>query len=864
MAFNSLPWRLAWRDARPQWRRLALYTSAMIVGVAAVVAIQSFRQDLRRGVDDQGKALLGADLALTARGAMPEAARAAFKQQPGEVAEEVTLASMASFPGTGDLRLVQVRALSGDWPWYGTIDTQPVSAVATFRRDPVALVDESLMLQLGLRVGDEMRLGTSSFWITGALLRVPGEAAAMAQLAPRVFIGLDYLEATGLLGFGSRAQQRLYLRLPEGVAPATVEAALRPMAVENGLRLTTVAERQRRLGQTLENLNRFLALIGFMALVLGGLGVGAAAHMYMRQKMTAAAVLRCLGASGGQLLATFALQMAALGVAGAILGAGLGVLIQHALPALFGSYAPVQFTPRLSWSAIGLGAGAGVAVTLLFALLPLLALRRVSPLLALRGEETPLVGRDPWRWLALAAVPLGLTGLAVAQAGNWPLGLGFSGAIMVALAILAGLARLLRTAARRLLPRRFPYLWRQGVNNLYRPRNQTTLMMVCLGLGAFLIMTTQFLQGSLMSQLQLTRGDQQSNLVLFDVQTDQLQPLADLMRATSHPVLSAIPMVTMRVASLKDRPIQEWRKSVTKAQRAADEAEGEDRERRPGEPRRVRHWALNREYRSTYRAELGSSEKLVAGEWQGHAPGGQDRVPVSLETGIADDLDLSLGDHLSFDVQGLEIPCVVASLREVDWYRLEPNFFVVFPVGALEDAPQTLLVSTKVGDTRDSGELQRAVIKAFPNISIIDLTQMLDTINRVLDKVSFAISFISFFSIGAGLLVLLAALSAGRYQRLRECVLLRTLGASHRQLQGMLAVEYLCLGTGGALAGLLLAGGGAWAMTHWVFNTAFNPPWGMGLLAWAIMTALTVAAGVFSNRGVASHPPLAVWRDTQN
>jgi len=271
-------------------------------------------------------------------------------------------------------------------------------------------------------------------------------------------------------------------------------------------------------------------------------------------------------------------------------------------------------------------------------------------------------------------------------------------------------------------------------------------------------------------------------------------------------------------------------------------------------------WTLRREYRSTFRGTLTDTETVSAGKFDGQMSVDEEVVPISLEEKLAGDLQVALGDELEFDVQGVRLRARVTSLRTVDWRRMQPNFFVVFPEGVLEPAPKFYVVAMRAPTPDDSARLQRAMVQAFPNVSAIDLTLLMETFDGIFSKVAFVVRFMALFTVVTGLIVLAGAVATGRYQRIREVVLLRTLGASRRQLVQMQMVEYAILGVLGALVGALLAVIGNALLAHFVFKIAVVVPWG-GLLAAAVaVTAVTLLTGLLSNRGVTDHPPLQILR----
>ncbi len=847
MSGSLLGWatKLAWRDARSSGRRLLLYVSTIVVGVAALVAIRSFAINLAAAVQGEAKVLLGADLEIYGRRPFGPQAEELFERIGGEQARQVSFGSMAYFPRSGSSRLVRVRAVAGGFPFYGQLETQPAEAAERYQAERSALVDHTVMLQFDVQVGDQVRIGEVTFRIAGRLMRIPGEVPTASLIGPRVFIPLQALAATGLDQPGARMTRTVYFRLsrsPDEVAEQVGD--LGPELRRLRLEAESVQYRQAVVGDALENLSRFLYLAGFAALLLGAVGVASSVHVYAKSKVKTVAVLRCLGASPRAPVVAFVLQSAVMGMVGAVTGALLGVGIQATIPAVLAAFLPVQVEFSVSPLAVVEGLLTGLSVALLFAALPLVTLRRVTPLLALRMFVDPRARtrRDPVSWALVAAAIVGLTLIASYRSGSLRLGLGLVGGLGAGLVALGATGLMLRWTARRYLPDAWPYTWRQGVANLYRPRNQTLVVMLSLGFGAFVLATLFLVQTALLDAVDKIGIQSGANLVLFDVQPDQLEPVLGLLEVAGLPVLQQTPVVPMRLASVKGRAV----------------AELDDEE--------ISAWVLRREYNSTYRAELTDSEEVVAGVWEGRitvavpATGGTPPVPVSLEESIAERLGVEVGDEIEFDVQGVVVSTRVASLRHVDWQQVSPNFFVVFPVGVLEPAPQQIVVVSRADTPAASADIQRQIVERFSNVSVMDLAVVLGTVKQVLGRVSLAVRFMASFSLLAGLAVLVVSVLGSRYQRLRESVLLRTLGASRAQILQISAVEYLVLGSLAAMTGLLLAVAGAWALTRFVFDTPLIVA-GPALPAIFIaVTGLTVAIGMAGSRGVTTRPPLEVLR----
>ncbi|HXE57355.1 MAG TPA: FtsX-like permease family protein, partial [Gemmatimonadales bacterium] len=475
---------------------------------------------------------------------------------------------------------------------------------------------------------------------------------------------------------------------------------------------------------------------------------------------------------------------------------------------------------------------------------------RIPPLAALRRPyeaESPAAPRDRWRWGAGAALGASVAGLAVLQAGHWRTGLLFAGAVGIALLLLWLAALGLIRAARRWSPARGSYLWRQGLANLHRPANQTVVVVLALGFGAFLLATLLVVQQNLLREIRLTGGPRRPNLVVFDVQTDQARAVTEVLRRAGVEPSPAVPIVPMRIASVNGAPTSRLLVQGTDGHAGDDDGPS--------------GWALRREYRSTYRDTTVASERLVAGTWwRGDAPA-TGAVPISLEAGIAAELGVAPGDTITWDVQGVRIASVVANLREVDWARFEPNFFVVFPPGPLDRAPQTLVLLARVEDVAARARLQRQVVEAAPNVSVLDLTQIQESLERLLGKVVLAIRFMALFSLLAGLVVLAGAIAANRFQRVREAVLLKTLGATRRQIAVIVLAEHLALGGLAAIVALGLAGLAGWGLMRFVFETDFALPLGPLLGLGLGVAALTASVGLWNGSEAVRQTPLEALRE---
>ena len=833
---------MAWRDSRASRRRLAFVSLSVVLGIAALVGIASLGDNLKRAVDTQTKALLGADLTVTSPRQFTKETLAYFRTLGGEMAREVSLPSMVNFPTRGNARWRgQVRALEGNFPFYGELVTEPAGAMKKLSTGSFAVIEDTLLAQFGVQIGDEVKVGRATLKVVGALKKIPGEPAAVALLQPRIYMSTASLGATELLKVDRFARHRVHFRLPETTNPEVLAKQLGEKFKNQRLHFDTVEERKRQLGDALKDVFSFMSLVGFVALFLGAVGVASAMHVYVQQKILTVATLRCLGATARQGFSIYLTQGFFVGVLGAIVGALLGLSVQFVLPAVLKDFLPFEVDFFVSWSAVGKGMLAGLVICVLFTLLPLLAVRRVSPLLAIRSTQGgEKAGQDPLRLALFFIIAAAVLGFAVLQTGHWLTGLRFTLMMAFDFGIFAGMAALVAWAAKRFVPNKsLPYVWRQGIANLYRPNNRTVLLMLALGMGIAQMLTLVLTRATLLEKISAIGGPSRPNLMFFDIQEDEIAKLNAITKAQGAPVIAQAPIVTMRLASLKGQPVDELLK-----------------EGHAGIPA----WTLTREYRSTYRGSLVETERVTEGKFVPRVKPGELRVPVSVEDGLARDLQLKLGDELAFDVQGVPLKATVASLRHVEWQRLAPNFFVVFPEGVLEPAPKTFVAAVRAATSKDSARLQQAVAKELPSVSAVDLTLILQTFDSLFSKVAWAVSFLALFTVVTGVVVLVGAILTGRMQRIRETVLLRTLGARRGQLQKILLVEYAVLGVLAALTGGGLAVLANTLLAKFLFKTDVVLPPLVLLASVAGAVAITLITGLVTNRGVASTPPLEVLR----
>lgn len=832
---------MAWRDSRSSRKKLFLYLAAIIVGVAAQVAISSFRENLNESINEQSKELLGADLEVEKNEPFHDELDAYLDSLGGDRSDALSFTSMAYFPKSGSTRLSQITALEGNFPYYGELKTNPTSAALDFQSNRTALVDEPILLQFGLEPGDSVKIGLVTYEISGALQEVPGQPVAASFFGPRIFIPKQGIEETGLLQRGSRLEYISYIKYPEGIDPIIVDNRLDEMNDSVRFGYDDVAERKEEVGEAILYLSNFLNLIGFIALLLGGIGVASSIFVYIRQKISTVAVLRCVGASSSQAMNIYLIQAVAMGFVGSTLGALIGSLIQLYLPVLVQDFVPVSIKLAISWSSIFIGIVTGVSISLVFALFPLLAVRKISPLFTLRSVEIDLGKLLSWvtKISLFGLIGLSVVGYAWLMLNDISAAIFFTLGLVFCLLLLAGIAFLIMKGAKKFNPKGLGYEFRQGLANLYRPNNQTSTLLLTFGLGVTLISSLYLTQDMLLGTINFESEGELPNLALYDIQYDQNEGVNKIIEDSGMEILQNVPIVTMRLQSMNGKTVPEFLADTN---------------------RKARRWTLTREYRSTYRDSLVSTEKVDSGTFIGSVENLSDLVPISVSTDLLEDLNAEVGDTIVWDVQGIPISSYISSTRVVEWQTPQPNFFVVFPTGVLEPAPQFFATTLNTTGREASLELQQKIVRAYPNVSAIDIGQVLETVRNFIDKITFVIQFIGLFSIITGLIVLAGSAATSRFQRIREAVLLRTLGAQQKQVIKIQVIEYVFLGIMAALTGLSLSVGASALLGYFYFDIDFVPNFTILGIEVLILITLVLIIGLLNTKGIHKRPPLEVLR----
>lgn len=839
--------RMAVRETRASWKRLLFFFVCIAIGVGAIVALRSVIQSVRHVLAREARTLLAADVAISTNRPWDPQARAAIDRRLASApvtARTETIETATMVRPTDEsktvVRMVELRAVEPAFPFYGRLVLGDGGRAYShdLLRGRGALVRPELLAQLGLGVGDAIYIGSQPFTIRGVIATEPGRRIGGFSFGPRVMIDLADLRATGLLTFGSRARYQILLRVPDaGLEPLVRQ--LRQDFKDQFVTARSYRATEDQIGEDLLKAENYLSLVGLVIVVLGGIGVSSVTRVFVQQKIRSIAVMKCVGGTTRQILAVYLLQVLALGLAGSLMGVGLAAIAISAIPRAAGANGLLGIPYGLTGPAVVQGLGIGVLVSLLFSLLPLLEVRHVRPSLLLRQEIPPRARLDWLRFGAAATLVTALVALAAWQAASLRVGLvvcaGFAALTIVL--HLAGLA-LIRAVS----PLRYArwFALRQAVLHLSRPGNQTRVLLLAVGLGSFFIIGVRALQASLLQEFALEVAAEAPDMFLIDIQPDQVDGVRALVASRldrNAPSPRIMPVLRARITGVRGREVN---------LETFEDVRGRG--------------SLGREYVLTYRSHLESNERLLRGRWWSGSEGAEPEV--SIEESIHDRFQIDLGDLIRFDVLGRLIQARVTSIRSVDWNQSRNGgFMFVFRPGTFDRAPHTFVAPIKApGDPGARARFQHELVARFPNVSAIDLREVLDAVRAVVDNVTLAITIVGSLVLLSGGLILVGAVAMTKFRRIYEAAIFKTLGASTRLIASMLLLEY---GVLGALAGAV-GSLGAVALTWAVSKYALEIPWrltpALNIGGVIVTAALVGSVGVISSLDVLGRKPLATLR----
>jgi putative ABC transport system permease protein len=811
-------WRLARRELRGGLASLRIVLACLALGVAAITAVGTLRAATQAGLAADGARLLGGDIEVrVSQRPVAEAARDWAERRGARTSQVVEMRAMAVAP-SGERSLVEIKAVDAAYPLFGTLELTPAEASLAPRegRHGVAL-DAAVVDRLGLHLGDPVRVGEATLTFVAVVATEPDRVASPTVLGPRALVLASAIPETALLQPGSLVNYDLRLRLPEGAEPRAFARDWQAAHGEGGWRLRFADQAEPGVNRFLDRAAAFLTLAGLTALLVGGIGVATGVRAWLEARGRTIATLRCLGAPSGTILATYLIQvllLAGLGIAiGLVAGFGLTWLAAQALagalpvPPRFGIYP----------GALGLAALYGLLTALAFALWPLGRAQRVPGAALFRDSVTANPGWPSAGILvANLAAGLALIALVVGTAEQPSFALGFCGGALATLALFRGGASLLMRGARALGHLRRPSL-RLGLANLHRPGAPTPIMLVALGIGLTTLATIATIEGNLRRQLADQLPQAAPSFFFIDIQNEQAAAFDSLARGLPGVVeVKRAPSLRARIVAVDGVP--------------ADQVNATEETR----------WALRGDRGLTYAATPPEGTRLVAGQWW--AADYEGPPLLSFDAGLARGWGIGLGSVLTVNVLGRDLDLTIASLRDIQWRGLGINYTLVASPGLLTAAPHTHIATVRAEAAAENAVL-RAVTDAFPNVSGIRVRDALEAVARLLTRVGVALQATSSVTLLAGMLVLAGAVAAGQARRVRDAVILKTVGATRAQIRNAWLVEFGLLGLVAGLIAAMAGSAASWAVVRFVMRGewVFLP----GTLALTVLgcMALTLAFG---------------------
>jgi putative ABC transport system permease protein len=834
---------------------------SVAIGVAALTGVRGFSNSFRATLLLRARSIMAADLSarmFVQPTASEDAGLAAIERDGVQMTPVTELVSMASSAKTLDPLLVSLKAVDpAAYPYYGSVELQPASGlVAALKPDSVAVADD-LLVRLQMRVGDRLKIGNQTYRIAAVVVNEPDRLSGSFAAGPRVLMSRAGLDASGLLGPGSHAGQRYLFKVPKPTgAPISDEAVAalkaRLIALLPEAQVTDYRETNPALTAGLDQATSLLSLMSLVALVLGAVGVAMAMRAHLQQRLDTIAIMKSLGASSGQIIKIYLIQTLLLGAIGGVVGVVLGVGVQMAFPYLLASLINVRPDLRIDPQAVLAGLGAGMLTTLLFTLPPLLDIRTIRPILILRRAVEDLdepffaslltrFKKNLVQFLAFVVILAGLTAIAYRVSDSPDVGKYFSLGLVSVLLVLLVASYVVLKALRFFLARTrlaLPSAVRHGLANLYRPGNPSSALLAALGMGVMQVMLVFLMQHAVVRQLQITSAPNLPNVFLVDIANEEIGGVAALLarspEVTAPPEL--LPVVASRIVGLDGVPAAE-----IKTQNF---------------PKR-----MLQSIQLSWVKSLPPGTKLTSGAWWTDVQAAEAATKPVVVVGKrqAGRLGVKVGSVIEFAVQDKRFSATVVGLSESDGQHAFSRAEFELPEKALDGLPVVWYGGVHA-KPEEVSKLQRELYAAYPTVTVINVAQALETIRGVVIQIIYVVQFLAAFSIFAGVVILASSIAGTRYRRIREVVVLKTLGATRSRIVTIFSIEFAVLGLVAGFVGVFFAN-----LVVWILLRRLEVPnpveWGWSAAGLLGTAALTVATGWVASYRILGQKPLEVLRE---
>lgn len=827
------------KELRNGPRFALLFVLNMSLGLLGFIALDALKRNFDDRLQDSAKTLMGADLSISARRPISdiELKGATDKLPPGTLSQKMV--SFYTMAAAGDLSsLVELRSIEDQYPYYGDIVLEQHDShrkAAPLSAGPTLWVAPEIALKLNVKVGSEVSIGQQKFTVAD-IVKEDTATSVGAGMAPRVYMNAKYLSATGLMAIGNTATHSMLYQLPPGVDIQAQLKELKSAIPDPSIRVKSYQEAGQDNGRMLNYLSDYLGLVALVAFSLAGIGAAYLYRDYFDRRSSSLAVLISLGLTHNKALVLYLYQLIFLGVLSAIISSLLALGLIPLFLSLVKEFSPVSLSAYLPWQTVAIAIVLGGLGSILICLPILQRLRHLNPSLLFHEQNAPSEGVKSREWIAYLPVLIAFYGLSVWQAHSFKVGSLFFGLSVLVVVIFAIIGWLFLNFAKsfkrsRILPLRIASLFLRS-----HPAS-TISAFVAIGLGSTLINLIPQLQGSLLRELANPDGQKLPSYFLFDIQEDQVNDLRALLKTLGADPQTTSPMIMARLVQTNGAAF---------AREADDSMETRENEREQN--------SRNRGVNLSYRDHLARGETLVDGVFFSKPYTGEGIGEVSLETNYASRLKLKLGDTVKFDVQGLEIEAKVTSFRQVKWNTFEPNFFIVLQPGVIDDAPKTFLMNIPDLPIEKKVKTQQEIVKAFPNISIIDVTSLIAKITGIVQQMALILNVMAYLTTFTGMLVIYSIAQHQALARRWDHNLLKILGAEFPVLKRASAIEFISIS---GLAGLLGAGIGI-ATSYIIAKVLFKGIWyaqlaapiaiTIGLVALCLITAMAATLKILGSK----------------
>jgi putative ABC transport system permease protein len=841
----ALTFRLAWRELRGGLAGFRVFIACVALGVAAIAAVGSFADSLADGLGREGRVILGGDVAFSLIQREASAAERSFLAQHGEVSTAATMRAMAR-TADGRRALVELKAVDRLYPLYGTVATEPAADLAGLleRRDGVfgAVADPALLTRLDLKPGARVTVGEATLELRASLASEPDKLAGGIGFGPRLLVGEDALRATGLLQPGSLVRWHYRLRLPAGTPDGSVRAVLeaaKSQLPDAGWEIRSRTNAAPQLERNVERFGQYLTLVGLTALLVGGIGVANSAKYHLDARRDVIATLKAMGATGSRVVAVYFVEVLMLASIGIAIGLVLGAALPFAAARAFGSLIPLPLAPAVHPGDLGLALAYGLLTTATFALWPLGRAHDVPASALFRDQVAPERRLIRPRYIAAVAVAaFALAAFAVTAAFDRKIALIFVVASIAVLGILRLIASLVMAVARR-MPRPRSTALRLAVANIYRPGALTPTVVMSLGLGLTLLVAVLEIDTALRQQFMEALPEKAPSFYFLDIPAQDVEGFDALVRREApRATLERVPMLRGRIVGARGVAAEDLR------------------------PKPDAAWVLQSDRGITFTGDLPAGSRLAAGEWWGRDYAGPPLV--SLEKQTADGLGLKIGDELVVNILGRNFTARIANLRSVDWNSLGINFVLVYSPGAFSGAPHTEIATVTFpdgGTVAEETALLKTVTDAFPAVTAVRVKDALDAVGAVVMNLTLAVRAASAITLIAAVLVLGGALAAGHHSRVYDAVILKTLGATRRQVLSAYALEYLLLALAAVAFSVTVGSIVGWRVVTDLMTLPFHWQAGPAIGSAVAAVLITLAFGLMGTWPALSRKPAAVLRN---